>query len=251
MWFSGDDGDEADQSSEAETDTGLTKKKKYKDVLREQLLEQGSGGDLDADGGNTVSSRSRGKNTLAYDDEQMQLRASFLKSTEESPSQDGDVLRIKQKTKSEREQEEREVQLALEEMKRLGRSNKKTAQEDSFLYDYLSKQRWKDKTVKVPDDDEALLDEDAEELEKVDTFESKYNFRFEEAEAEKNDGFAVFTHANQIIGHSRNVAETFRRPDDKRKLQRETKKEKKEKEKRQKEAELKRLKNLKRKEVLT
>ena len=54
---------------------------------------------------------------------------------------------------------------------------------------------------------------------------------------------------NQVVGHARNIEDSVRRVDEKRKKQRESRKEKKEKEKRQKEAELKRLKNLKKQEL--
>ena len=47
----------------------------------------------------------------------------------------------------------------------------------------------------------------------IDRFESSYNFRFEEAGAEGASA--------QIVGHSRNIANSFRRTDERRKAERE------------------------------
>ena len=210
-------------------------------------MKQGSEFDLNDHSISLKPDRSNNTKALVYDEEQRRLRESFLISGRSSSVGDDDVIRIKKKSTAEKQQEEREVQRALDEMKRLG--DKSTANEDSFLYDYLAKQRWKDKAVRVHASDDEDLEDDAEELEKVDKFESKYNFRFEEMEAEQAGDLAAFTNVGQIVGHSRTSSESFRRPDDKRKQQREIRKEKKDKEKRQKEEELKRLKNLKRKEV--
>merc|ERR1712164_76899 len=52
-----------------------------------------------------------------------------------------------------------------------------------------------------------------------------------------------------IVGHSRNIENSFHKSDDRRKIERESRKERKEKERRQKEAELRRLKNVKRAEI--
>jgi protein KRI1 len=138
----------------------------------------------------------------------------------------------------------------------------KEADDAAFLHQFLSKKMWKDPTSNNSamhlDDDEIEDDEDEKAFDEAERFESKYNFRFEELqdnakdELDENDiaGRMLFQQSrNQVVGHARNVADSVRRVDDKRKQQRETRKEKKEKEKRQKEAELKRLKNLKKQEL--
>lgn len=72
----------------------------------------------------------------------------------------------------------------------------------------------------------------------MDHFEQKYNFRFEE-------GTGAY-----ITTHQREVEDTMRRKDDKRKLERDAKKERIEDEKRRKHEELNKLKQLKRDEIL-
>ena len=72
--------------------------------------------------------------------------------------------------------------------------------------------------------------EDEERDEEMEVYEQKYNFRFEE-----QTGTYLTTHA-------RDVPESMRRKDDKRKDKRDEKKERKEEEKRRKQEELNRLK---------
>ncbi len=86
-----------------------------------------------------------------------------------------------------------------------------------------------------PDDEEE--EDEAEFDDRVDAFEAKYNFRFEEP-----DGI-------QVASHARGVSDSLRRPDDRRKRAREAKKLRKDKEKLVKAEEIKHLKNLKKKEV--
>ncbi len=82
------------------------------------------------------------------------------------------------------------------------------------------------------------LSEDEEIIEKQETFERKYNFRFEEPDPEF------------IKSYPRTITDTVRRKDNKRKLKREEYKQRKETEKQKKKEEIKRLKNLKRNEIL-
>lgn len=74
-------------------------------------------------------------------------------------------------------------------------------------------------------------------MDKVDRFESAYNFRFEE------EGGA------QLVSHARDIDGSVRKKDNRRKLQRQARSDRKEEEKSQKTEELKRLKNLKMKEI--
>lgn len=71
---------------------------------------------------------------------------------------------------------------------------------------------------------------DENELEAADTFESSFNFRYEEEGGSK------------IVSYARDVQGSLRRKDDKRKQQREARKAKKERERREREEEVKRLK---------
>jgi protein KRI1 len=129
---------------------------------------------------------------------------------------------------------------------------------EKFLLDYMAKKQWVMPKVRYSDreyrDSSALsllgphdrdvvdLDEDAEEVERMDAFESKYNFRFEEV-GDAPGGLS------QVVGHSRTIPGLVRREDDKRKQQRAAREEAKARERRIKEEEIKRLKNLKRQEL--
>jgi protein KRI1 len=80
-------------------------------------------------------------------------------------------------------------------------------------------------------------EEDAAEMERMEAFESKYNFRFEQ-----EGGTALVTYGRAVAGSAR-------RPDDRRKAEREAQKRRKAEERLRKEEELRRLKNLKREEI--
>ncbi|KAJ3356751.1 KRRI-Interacting protein 1 [Allomyces javanicus] len=131
------------------------------------------------------------------------------------------------------------------------------SENDKFLMEYILNRGWIDKDDKKAGAADLLggprdalhpveagidLDADDELLDKQDGFEREYNFRFEEAAALDGD-VAIKTFA-------RDVPDSVRRKDDKRKRAREAKKERKDKERKQKEEELKRLKNLKRDEIM-
>lgn len=271
-----------------------SKKKKYKDVLREQLLESEAAGGLG--NGDGIETATRGvrdtasRNTLVYDAEQEKIRQAFIKSAGGKDSKkskkasgnssdeddEDDILQVKSKTPQELKAEEAELKMALKEMRELTAKNSKEDQAkakpasksktaileteeadggDSFLVNYLEKGLWKEKASKsrrkaAESESEEDIEEDEAELEQMDRFESKYNFRFEElADQQARNGGAEVSGLTEVTGHARDVQGSMRRVDDKRKTQRESRKERKEKERRQQEAELRRLKNLKRQEV--
>ncbi|KFH67167.1 hypothetical protein MVEG_07690 [Podila verticillata NRRL 6337] len=117
--------------------------------------------------------------------------------------------------------------------------------DEAFLMDYILNRGWIDKSQKkTPHYKEIVREEDFDELEKsedeldaADEFESKYNFRFEDAEG------------NKLMGYARTVDDSVRNKDDARKRQRQAAKERKKEEKVKKLEELKRAKNLKKKEI--
>uniref|UniRef100_A0A671YMA7 Protein KRI1 homolog n=1 Tax=Sparus aurata TaxID=8175 RepID=A0A671YMA7_SPAAU len=116
-------------------------------------------------------------------------------------------------------------------------------EKERFLRDYFLNKGY----LEEDDDDERYVVqddvEDSEEdgetfLERQDDFERRYNFRFEEPDAQ------------EIKTYPRNIATSVRSKDDRRKRKREEVKERKTKEKEQKREQLKQLKNLKRTEIM-
>lgn len=228
--------DEEDESSSVEVSNN--KRKTYKDVIREQLLKHGA--DIEEGGGSRSDDRQK-LSTLLYDEEQASLRSNFLIAAADIDDDTTDVLQLRVKTATEMAREETELKEALAEMQSL-EPNKSEA--DAFLLDYIAKQKWKDESsMAVFDPNEDDYEREEEELDRLDNFESKYNFRFEELAA------GLGSVSVQIASHARTVEDSVRREDVNRQKQREARKERKEKEKRQKEAELRRLKNLKRQEL--
>lgn len=292
-FFEEDDDD--DDSSEGKKKGKSHKPMKYKDVVREQVLEQmdaeergeGNGGDSDDDG-NTSSRRHEDDgpaSRFAYDDEQRELRAAFLKSTKDDSDEDnsddsdddGDNWMVKKAvSKADADRAQKMVESEISELEKMGTFDATVSDPrgevgdgDKFLLDFIKNKRWVDKDLhendsdddeneergiyrsKIKDDDdghdsEASLDE----LEQMDAFESKYNFRFEEAaaSAEGGDSGAAYS----VVGYARGGAhttDTLRRKDETRKQKRLARKEKKAAERKAKEERLRRLKNAKREEL--
>ncbi|XP_017128654.1 protein KRI1 homolog [Drosophila elegans] len=130
----------------------------------------------------------------------------------------------------------------LEPLKQYWNSSKLT-QGESFLRDYILNKGYANTDESaIPTYDEivgeaAPLSEDEQELEKQAEFEQKYNFRFEEPDAEF------------IKRYPRTIEQSIRRTDDKRKEKRKEVKERKDQEKQQKMKELELIKDIKRKEI--
>ncbi|RKP15216.1 KRI1-like family C-terminal-domain-containing protein [Piptocephalis cylindrospora] len=221
---------------------------RMKDMTRKAILEHG-GMSEDEDEEDTPPRR------MTHVEEQEMLRMNLKKAAmEEEEGDDQDLFVRRDKTQEEQEEEEEDYKrFLLESMASKGsgkeeferwqnyREDPSVGKDEAFLMDYILNRGWVDQLSKGSTglaEQEVDLDEDEEAVDAADDFESQYNFRFEEPGA------------GQIITHSRQVAGSVRRPDDRRKKARQTVAERKEEEKAKQREELKRLKNLKKAEIL-
>lgn len=247
-----------------------SKKKRFKDVLREQILDQI---EEEENGVNKSTRQKESQSRLAYDEEQKELRSAFLDSTnggekeaeesdEDENSDDDDMLIVKRKAEPISDDEDSEMQRELQQFEQT--TSKGTLKDprgevedgDQFLLDFLKNKKWiekddegsndgyndsSDQRYKSNNDDDDSIDE----VDKADDFESRYNFRYEEAANAINSG-AEFS----MIGYARSgTMDTLRRKDDTRSQKRLERKERKAAERQAKEEQLRRLKNAKRQEL--
>ena len=261
-------------SSDSEGDVAKKRKPKtYKDMVREEILEkmekgEDAGSDRDDEKvGDILRSRQNNDKMekLEYDEEQKKLRAEFMKGDSDSNDEDDDWL-VKKKGNNVPDGEvEKERLNEIEALARTSESNGLNLKDpkgevedgDKFLLDFIKNKRWvdqhefSDNEVEAPtkpriidnEDDDNDSDASLEDIERTDAFESKYNFRFEEAN--ENSGAAL-----SVVGYSRSsLSDTIRRKDESRKLKREQRKYRKASERKTKEERLKRLKNAKKDEL--
>ena len=264
---------EDNSSSGLETNEHKSKQKKkvYKDVIREQILEKMERGDDindDEESENEIITRRNIESVskLEYDEEQKAIRAEFLDdgvNTDDDDDDEGELLSKKKQPEGSKDKDavakERQEALAI-----LSKSSSTPLKDpkgeiedgDKFLMDFISNKRWVEPNDMDSDEDDAHderkvrdfedgHDSDAslEDIERTDEFESRYNFRFEEANAGSGAGLS-------IVGYARNaLSDTIRRKDDSRKKKREERKERKAAERRAKEERLKRLKNAKKEQL--
>ncbi|KAH8364320.1 hypothetical protein KR084_005889 [Drosophila pseudotakahashii] len=161
------------------------------------------------------------------------------KTKEQTAAEEADFAKWLAGKQEEIEQTDKEQ---LEPLKQYWNSSKLT-QGESFLRDYILNKGYANTDASaIPTYDEivgetAPLSEDEQELEKQAEFEHKYNFRFEEPDADF------------IKRYPRTIDQSIRRTDDKRKEKRKELKERKDQEKQQKMKELDLIKDIKRKEI--
>ena len=227
--------------------------KRFKDVIREQIVEQMETEETkdDATEEGAVVHKTNNDHLLEYDQEQKALRAAFLESTQENDDEDDWMVLKKREKRHEHEHDE----LIEQELKALETATTSSLIDprgevedgDKFLLDFIKNKKWIDKDEQVSLDEGDQEDDSMDELEMADNFESKYNFRFEEAEAASGKSGADFS----VIGYARSggTMNTLRRKDETRKHKREERKERKAAERKAKEEQLRRLKNAKREEM--
>jgi protein KRI1 len=251
------DENEPDEESSNEDESTEIKHKprKFKDVIRDQILEDMEADDKDNKKPDVSKVNESVNSKLAYDDEQEKLRKAFLKDSNDDDEEE-DWMIVKQKGKTKDDPKTAEIQ---EEFKVLEELSGKKKDRDTFadprgevddgeqyLIDFMKNKKWIDKDAADAND----LDEDdessVEDLDRADDFEAKYNFRFEQAEAETATSGATLSIQTYARGQTMN---TMRRQDVTRKDKRLARKERKEAERKAKEEQLKRLKNAKRQEV--
>ncbi|CAH3168094.1 unnamed protein product [Porites lobata] len=251
---------EKSSSEEDSKDQSKSTKPMYlKDFERKELLEKGSKAFL-SDEESDEDETSEGRASPTFVEEQKLLKESFKKAIQTNDDDDDDddddaFLKVREKTSEEKMQEERayvewlrgqeekkdtKPAVQLEALRRYW-TDPSLDEGEQFLRDYILDRNYIDKdSERIPTYEEIVADdeEDESEVEKQEEFERKYNFRFEEPDAEF------------IKTYPRTIQGSVRKTDDRRKEKRKQRELNKQKEKEQKREELKRLKNLKRKEIM-
>ncbi|OLY78098.1 Protein KRI1-like protein [Smittium mucronatum] len=217
-----------------------------KDYNRKILLEDGGIVDEEKELATTL------KPPLSHAQEQQLIKDSFniALGDDEEDEEDQDGLFLKRdKTTDEKEDEDLQYRSFLLENLAKGRDQEesikeldffkdsKTDPDQAFLVDYILNRGWIDKDGKKPKYEEIVADEVDEIVDyEAETFEKNYRFQEE-------GGTTIQT-------YSRNIEDSIRKQDSKRKTKRKETNERKMQEKQQKVEELKRLKNLKKLEIM-
>ncbi|GIL45728.1 hypothetical protein Vafri_2894 [Volvox africanus] len=254
-----------------------------KDMIAKQALDYGPRGDSsdDEDAGREQGDVKR-RHPKAYDQEQEALRKAFLEAAVkvegEGADDMGGVLRLRSISQAADANGAEDADNAADQAgAHQGKAKKSSTKgvksadqfqkqlieayfgpgaelnpDDKFLKEYIMNKGWVDRDddyipsyreVVGDDGDEGTAgedvdaDEDEKYLREMDAFEAKYNFRYEEPGADR------------IITHPRNIEGIVRKPDEKRKRQRDAKKQRLEEAADAARDEVKRLKNLKKQEI--
>ncbi len=245
--------EQVENNDDNENETKARKPMRYKDVLREQILEQmeddENGKKPNTDGDQKPHSK------LGYDAEQNELRKAFLTESSNADGDEDDWMVVKKKvTPADQDELAKVASEELKEIKSLSKTTKDDTFKDprgevgdgeKFLLDFITNKKWIDKNdldVDDDSDDENSLDD----VDRADDFESTYNFRFEQAAQETATSGAALSVKTYARSQTMN---TVRREDTTRKDKRQARKDRKAAERKAKEEQLRRLKNAKKKEM--
>ena len=256
------------QEEEEEAGTGgkdgKVKAMRYKDVVREHILEEIEADEKGAALKDNIPRKQVNSRDFAYDVEQREIREAFLESTRDKQDEDGgeseDENWLKPKAKTqETEDDQAEVKRLWEEEfssksavtadSKLVDPKGEVQDPDKFLMNFMSNRKWVDTTDvalrKIREVDEESIESFQD---KMDDFESKYNFRFEEAALAGNEHSGA---SHSIVHYARGSVgdNVLRRKDETRRQKRLSRKERKAEERKAKEEQLRRLKNAKREEL--
>lgn len=281
-FFDDDDGDSSDKQRPKRH-----KPKRFKDVLREQVLEDIKGereAKSNDDSDDIIENNALSGKTamLAYDAEQQELRKAFMDSSngndnsgaEDDDSENENWMVVKKRhspssVKGKQKDSMEKKQAYLEEIRRMEESRSADGDRknlvdprgevkdgEKYLLEYFKNRTWiqkqetDDEIDDVSDnDDDGNDDSDTSlcHLEAADDFEAKYNFRFEQAVAEAETKSGA---DQSMMGYARGqTIKTLRRKDDSRREKRLARKERKATERKAKEEQLRRLKNAKQQEM--
>ena len=228
----------------------IKKEKPYllKDYERDLIVEKGG---ILSDSNGSEDEEEETSLPKSYYQEQDEIKRIFKSASKEIDDSDSEeeFLTKRNVSKKERDKEDEEYNKWLKEQvpekgKLVGidpwdKTNMNGDEE--FLRDYILNKRYVDDSddERIPTYDEIVnVDEEEDELDKQETFERKFNFRYEEPDQEF------------IKSYPRTLGESVRRKDDRRTRKRQEAKERKLKENEKKKQELKQLKNLKKREIM-
>ncbi|KAH8365685.1 hypothetical protein KR093_003364 [Drosophila rubida] len=257
------EGDDDDKEVAAKKKSSKAKPVTLKDYERKVILEHNGKFESSDDEREEDEQMERAQSPTAVEEER-RIKAEFrnVMNQADDDGEDeefGGIFKKRTKTKAQTDAEEadfakwlagKQADAEIEEgakqqlapLKQYWNSSKLT-QGESFLRDYiLNKGYANTDAAEIPTYDEivgdtAPLSDDEQELEKQAEFEQKYNFRFEEPDADF------------VKRYPRTIEQSLRRSDDKRKEKRKELKERKQQEKEQKMKELDLIKDMRRKEI--